>query len=408
MAAPGMHCKASVVGLTFCLMANLTGCGQNSSPPNSNGPEVTPLGAFVTPTKLVALTDWPVLQDDLDFKELSTALSRQLERFKTSNLSGTIQLGGENYPLMHMKKSLESFLIISEVAKSCLDEATTSPQRTKCYKAFQSEMERSFNLFAPDLKPGDTRYGEPKGTFFTAYYTPLINARLAPAPGYPYPIYKKPLDPLEKKSSRNEIDFKRTLEGKGLELFYAQNLFELYLLHVQGGGKIITTDGGQIKSYYISYDGGNGLPFKFISKYMISQGMITNGSIEAQRNYLDANPQAHEEVFSYCPNYIYFKVTTHPPLGSDLVPLTDNRSLATDSGLYSAKGLLSFVVGERPASKRSQSFTPFSRFMIDQDTGGAIKGKARADLYFGEGDYAEKTAYSMQHRGDIYFLMLKK
>jgi membrane-bound lytic murein transglycosylase A len=99
-------------------------------------------------------------------------------------------------------------------------------------------------------------------------------------------------------------------------------------------------------------------------------------------------------------------------LGSDLVPLTDNRSIATDTNYYRFKGLLAFVQAERPVETSLQNncqleFRSFSRFYLDQDTGGAIRGKGRVDLYFGENEYAQKAAYNLVRRGDLYFLMLK-
>jgi membrane-bound lytic murein transglycosylase A len=99
------------------------------------------------------------------------------------------------------------------------------------------------------------------------------------------------------------------------------------------------------------------------------------------------------------------------------VPLTDNRSIATDSKLYEFKGLLTFVEAKRPVDpnlirdEESQLDVPYKsyqRFYLDQDTGGAIRGKGRVDLYFGEGDYAEVAAYNTKHTGKLFFLMSKK
>ena len=90
-----------------------------------------------------------------------------------------------------------------------------------------------------------------------------------------------------------------------------------------------------------------------------------------------------------------------------MVSLTDNRSIATDYRRYSLKGTLSFIRGQRPNPVGESGFRVFSRFMIDQDTGGAIKGNARADIYFGEGAYAEKAANSVNNRGQMFFLLKK-
>lgn len=412
MLGPRMDFKARPIlqatcGLTLVIITGIS-CSNGGS--TSGEPEAKRTGqaTYNTPTKKVALSEWPALSDDLDFQDLKLALQRQLERFNTKDLSGTIQLGDEVYPMIHMRASLEKFLLVTESTKGCLKKAASTNERDLCYRRFQTSVMDNFDLFEPDLRPGDPRYGESKTTFFTAYYTPLIYASSRSETNFRYPIYKRPQAESLIKSTRQEIDFKGKLSNQNLELFYARDLFELYLLHVQGGGKIITNDGQQMKTYYLSYQGGNGHKFTFISKYMMSKGYIKNGSIESQKEFLDQNPELYEEIYSTCPNYIYFQITDHPPLGNDLVPLTDNRSIATDSTLYAAKGLISFVKAQKPVSRSSNEFTEFSRFMLDQDTGGAIKGKARADLYFGEGAYAEKAAYSIQHKGNIFYLMLKK
>ncbi|MGE3973998.1 MAG: MltA domain-containing protein [Bdellovibrionales bacterium] len=407
MINPRMDVRATVFGLLACSMTFNLACGNTHATPNSPLSPAQAQKSNGTPTKKIPLTEWPKLTDDLDFGDLKTAISRQLERFHNKDLSGEIVLGGEAYPMTLMKTSLESFLSLTEAARVCLQQASTPEERANCYNTFQARVQQAFELFAPDLQPGDPRHGESKNAFFTAYYTPLIEGSTTKTASFPYAIYKRPTDEVLRQSSRQEIDFQGRFNNKNLELAYAANLYDLYLLQVQGGGKIVVQNDGQTNSYYISYHGGNGKAFTFISKYMISKGYIRDGSIASQRNFLTNNSQLHEEIYSTCPNYIYFQVTDHPPLGSDNVPLTDNRSIATDSGLYPNKGLLSFVQTQRP-NPQGSGYIPFSRFMIDQDTGGAIKGKARADLYFGEGAYAERTAYSTQHRGDIFFLILKK
>ena len=149
---------------------------------------------------------------------------------------------------------------------------------------------------------------------------------------------------------------------------------------------------------------------------MMSKGYISDSSIAEQRDFLEAHPEKWEEIYSSCPSYVYFKITDHPPYGNDAVPLTDRRSIALDSKLYAFKGMITFVKSRRPqdiwsdnqkAACREVPYKEFSRFFIDQDTGGAIRGKGRADLYFGESNYAKHASALMKERGEIYFLILK-
>lgn len=104
-------------------------------------------------------------------------------------------------------------------------------------------------------------------------------------------------------------------------------------------------------------------------------------------------------------------------MGNDSAPVTDHRSIAQDSGLYKFKGLIAYVEATRPVENGNYDleiedastvpFAKFSRFFLDQDTGGAIKGKGRADIYFGEDLYAQFSAMHMKQTGKIYYMMAK-
>ena len=368
---------------------------------------------FITPTELVPKSEWPIVSDDLDFNGLELALSRQLKRFSKIDLSGSIVLGDETYPLTRAKDSLQKFKLLIGEYRYCTDSHKYS--REHCSKNFQEKLLEKFYLYRPKLSEGDPRYGEPLTTLFTGYYTPLLDVRETRTGEYIYPIYKKPTSDQKANSTRKQIDFEKKLEGQGLELYYAKNLFDLYLLHVQGGGRVkLPSSMVSNRPNYLTYGGTNDQKWTFISTYMREQGMISDGSIESQRKYLNSHPEKQEEIFSTCPSYVYFRKSSKPPEGSDRVSLTDNRSIATDINYYKFKGLLTFVLTQRPvesinpqANCNEIEFKDFSRFYIDQDTGGAIRGKARADLYFGEGDYAEYAAYNLVKTGQMFFLILK-
>lgn len=370
-------------------------------------------GDYDTPTQKVSRKNWPKFEDDLDFDGMELAINRQLRRYKNSNLNQNIYLGGKKYPLKDVPKALTRFLQITKSYQACLKSKGTD--RKDCVDKFNNILIQDFDLFEPKLLPEDPRYGEAKPTLFTAYYTPLIKGRDYKSKDSPYSVYANPKDENLLLHDRLDIDFKGALVNRGLDLFFADDLFDLYLLHVQGGGRVeIENRNGKRSSYYISYDGTNKKSFTFISKYMASMGYIKDLSIESQRRFLKNNPQKQAEIYATCPSYVFFQKTSEPPYGSDAVPLTDNRSIATDTTYYKFKGLLSYVVTKRPVPdpKQSQdcnntSYKDYSRFFLDQDTGGAIRGKARVDLYFGEGDYAEFAAYNTVQRGDLYFLMLK-
>jgi membrane-bound lytic murein transglycosylase A len=364
---------------------------------------------YITPTVKLSESEWPELADDLDFAGMELALQRQLIRFKALDLNKKIRLGSDYYKLKQAKLSLEKFKDLLNNYKKC-----SQKEQVICRIEFTDNMHRFFNAYIPRLEKGDPRYKEEKSTMFTAYYTPEILAKVEKTDEFKYAIYARPQKTNQVAFSRVEIDFRGALENHNLEMFYTNDLFSLYLLHIEGGGHVKVLNRGYGSSAYISYDGTNGQSWNFISKYMRKNNMITDGSTAAQRQYLENNPDRQEEIYASCPSYVYFKKTIEPPLGSDSVPLTDNRSIATDNSYYKFKGLLAYVVAQRPIENmnrnlncRNRVFQPYSRFYLDQDTGGAIRGKARADLYFGEGEYAERAAHNLVQRGDLYFFMLK-
>ena len=367
---------------------------------------------YTTPLKQLTPAEYPHFNDDLDLADIELAIQRQLVRFQSKSLVGTVTMGTHKYPLKLAKDSLDVFLQLVANFKSC---AANKPKNV-CYDQLNAEIVNRYDIFQPDLKAGDPRYGQPNESFFTGYHTHPIDGRSNPTGDYKYAIYKNPGAPLSSKT-REEIDFNGALKGKGLEIVYTKDLFDLYLLHVEGGGYITESNNGVTNSYYISYDGQNGQKWNWISKYMMEKGYITNPSIAAQRKYIRLHPEKHQEIFKTCPSYVFYKVTTHPPTGSDLVSLVDGRAIATDNKLYAFKGLLAFVQTNRAVDLGTYDmeeedatkipYQPFARFLLDQDTGGAITGKGRADIYFGKTPYAYYAASYQAQEGKLMYLMLK-
>lgn len=386
----------------FALIFLTMGCQANTT---TAGTQATSPAFYITPTKNVSVDQWPQFDDDLDFAWMNTAIDRQLKRFVKKDLSGNIRLGNVSYPLSHMRRSLELFQALIRDYQICARQSS----RPSCMQKFNDQMKLQFDLFSPHLEKSEFPNGdEVKTAFFTAYYTPSIEVETVSSPRFPYAIYAQPEEPQLSALTRDEIDFQGKLKKSRYVLFYASNLFDLYLMHIQGGGRVKVMDKKGQPQYYLSYAGTNGKLFRFISLYMKEKGMISDLSVESQRVFLKQNPDKQREVYQSCPSYVFFKISAQPPDGSDSTPLTDNRSLATDKKYYPAKGLLSFVRAQRPIDHQwPVIYSNFSRFFIDQDTGGAIRGKARADLYFGEGSYAEMVAYNLNHYGEIYFLIAK-
>jgi membrane-bound lytic murein transglycosylase A len=268
---------------------------------------------------------------------------------------------------------------------------------------------------------------------FTGYYEPLLSCRITGDETFRYPLYRRPDDMIEvdlsqfgdgfpksrlygrldnKKVvpyySREEIDQRKVLAGRDLEVLWCSDIIDIYVLQVQGSGKVDLGD-GDIMS--VLYDGANGRPYKSIGKYLIDTGAMTKDvmSMQAIRVYLRTHPDKLTSVLNQNPSYVFFRLDTGPSIGNIGVPLTPGRSIATDSKLY-PKGALAFISTQKPVIENGmiKEWVPFTRFVLNQDTGGAIKGAGRADVFFGHGPDAELTAGNLQHEGELYFLMRKK
>jgi membrane-bound lytic murein transglycosylase A len=345
--------------------------------------------------------------DDLDFENMDTAIERQLKSYNRSGLDGEIKFGNTVYPKSVLKDSLILLQKIFLQARSCLK---MSP-RPLCLKQLNFELNESFSIYRPVPAKEEAGFGKYK-TKFTSYYSPDFNGSRVKTDRFIRPIFRKPDVPEERGFSRVEIDYRGALAGKGYEIFWVEeSFFDLYLLHVQGGGRIkVHSPDGSTETKYLSYDSGNSRTFKMIYRYMIDKGYITNGSIDNQRRFLMENPDKEEEIFSVTPSYIYFKESNEEPYGVNSIPLTEGRSLAFDTRIYKTVGIINFIQTVKASHRESNGKVikkPFSRFFIAQDTGGAIRGNARCDLYFGYGPQAEMTAYNMNELGEQYFLIKK-
>jgi membrane-bound lytic murein transglycosylase A len=347
------------------------------------------------------------LSDDLDFENLDLAISRQKKAFRSLKENEEIKFGEKIFKKRIVRESLELFEKISKETKSCLG----FKSRRECFNEFNLKIQESFDFYRPVPEKGKVTDGL-KRTKFTSYYSPDFNGSRFPSPEYPRAIYKYPENSEDRKFSRVQIDYEGALAGKNLELFWVkESFFDLYLLHVQGGGRVnLVNQNGEKEIKYLSYVGSNSQKFQMIFRYMLNQGYITNASIENQRTFLNENPDKQAEVFGECPSYVFFKESNEEPVGVQNIPLTEGRSLAIDTRIYKTVGLINFVKANKvvdvsPSGRVVK--TPFSRFFISQDTGGAIRGNARCDLYFGYGRLAELMAYNTNELGEQYFLIKK-
>jgi membrane-bound lytic murein transglycosylase A len=162
----------------------------------------------------------------------------------------------------------------------------------------------------------------------------------------------------------------------------------------------------------VGYAGANGRPYRSIGKALIDSGAITADemSLQAIRKYLESHPEKRDETMWYNESYVFFKWVSEGPLGSLDTVLTAGRSIATDPKFH-PRASLAFLVSQEPrydSSGHVEGWDRIGRWVLNQDTGGAIKGPGRVDLFCGTGEAAEKMAGPMKQPGELYYFIKKK
>ncbi len=346
--------------------------------------------------------------DDLFFENMLLAIKRQKEHFGRIDLNESLNFAGRSITRHHLYDSLIEFEKYVIEALDCKN----FYQKKFCLRKFNQKMNQAFEVYQPLPEKWEQGF-QTTQSFFTAYYSPDFSASFQKDAVYKNPIYGLPQSLKLRQSTSDEINFEGVLANKGLELLYVkESLYDIWLLHVEGGGRAkVRMADGSLKTVYLSYAASNKQRFQMLYKYMLAQGMLKKGaaSIAKQRHYFENNPQDQRRILRSCPSYIYFKITESEPLGVQNIPLTQNRSLATDYRRMKEYGVINFIKGKKPVvrNNRQVSKIAFSRFFLNQDTGGAIKGNARCDLYFGYGKDAELAANHVYGLGEQYFLILK-
>jgi membrane-bound lytic murein transglycosylase A len=352
-------------------------------------------------------------RDDLDSESLTLAVRRNLEYLDRLNPETVFHYGPHDFTIQQVRESQEVFL---DLLSKGLDAGQLS-----------REIRKKFRVYRATGRAGDTR------VLFTGYYEPMYEGSLAPDETFRYPLYRPPDDlmridlslfsekfkgenivaRIEGKKilpyySRYQIEAERVLEGKDLEIAWLKDPLDVAFLHIQGSGKLRLPGG---RDLLVHYQASNGRPYRSIGRYMIEKGFLAREemSMQAIRKYLTENPEVLDEVLNYNPSYVFFRQVENGPLGSLGVLLTPGRSVALDSKIF-PKGALGFISCQKPLVNDQGDiigWTKFSRFVLNQDSGGAIKGAGRADIFWGSGPYAELAAGHLQHEGDLYILIKK-
>ncbi len=352
----------------------------------------------------------PYFFDDGDRASLSSAIGHQADYLKSRKKNYTLSIGENSYSKKDLLESLDLF-------QQLLDSTPTAWELNK-------KLRKHFTILQ-----AAGRSNKPKGQMLiTGYFEPLLDGSLVKTGEYRFPVYRIPDNLVVRRGkgtkkaigrfdhsgrfvpywSRKEIEEQGKAEG--FEMVYLKDPLDAFLLHVQGSGKIRLTS-GEIRK--IRFGSSNGRDYNSIGKLLADEGKIERSkvSIPTIRTYLDTNPQERQRIFFHNPRFIFFQWGKNDHvIGSLGNPLTSGRSIAIDHSVLPT-GAIGFLVGRMPLVDRDGKITRWiqmSRFVLPQDSGSAIKGAGRADMFWGNGTYAESAAGNMKEKGILYFLVKKR
>lgn len=278
-----------------------------------------------------------------------------------------------------------------------------------------------------------SRLGEADG-LVTGYYEPVLEGSRAYSEEFPVPVYRRPSNlfvrgvrpSTQSLPNKGEV-FRKIgrrklvpyydraqiedgiLSGRGLEICYVKNFTELLFMQIQGSARIKLEDGSTIR---LNYDAHNGQAYTPVGRILIERNIVAREDMSMQRirDYMASDPEAAKELRRQNKSYVFFREVQlsekDEAVGAQGIPLTAGRSIAVDRLLH-VYGTPFFIEGNLPI-ETARAQTPFRRLMVAQDTGSAIVGPARADLYFGAGAEAGRVSGRLKHGARFTMLVPKE
>lgn len=386
-------------------MLALAACGQLPPPPPT--PPAQPRAAVLTPSTFDQLPGW----NGDDHAAVLPVLLKSCGKFDKK--APDKKPFGDNWRLG----------TYGEWRKICTDASHIRPGNEVEAKYFFE------TRFKPYLVAADNGYvgGDPAG-LFTGYYEPELHGDWRPHGAYRFPIYSRPSDlvsvdlgkfrpeykgehiagrikgdQLVPYPTRKQID-QGALVGKQLEILWVNDPVDLFFLHIQGSGRVVLPDGSSIR---VGYAGRNGRRYTPVGRVLVGRGDLRQSqvSLHTIRQWLEAHPAAAQQVMWQNRSYVFFRVIPGDgPIGSEGVVLTPLRSLAVDRRDLPL-GVPLWVSTTLPTGTGKGEAKPFRRLMVAQDTGSAIKGPVRGDVFVGHGAHAGDVAGEMKQAGRYWVLL---
>jgi membrane-bound lytic murein transglycosylase A len=332
------------------------------------------------------------------------------------NLPSSEILSPASLPLDHfgnMGQNENFDELLTLFRQNCEATATKQVYATVCEQALHVKDAKTFFRDAFELKkiePNEQR------SMLTGYYEPLLKGSLVKTKRYAYPIYAKPKDLVVMDSKDGGKKIRGRLEkGKLVPYFtraqinkrklnaevlcYVDDRIDRYFLEVQGSGRVKFEDGRML---YIGYADKNGHSYHSLGREMINQGIFATPeevSLQSIKAWLVKHPERIDTLLNANPSYVFFRKMEQTATGSLGLVLTPERSVAVDKRFIPLGSLL--------AIRSHSSVYDVEKFVFAQDTGGAIKGPNRADMFMGYGEYAVKVAGELKAPLEVWMMYPK-
>ncbi len=409
----GTACPHAAV--MFLLLGSLLSCrasrqiDQPSQPPQPAGSVAVQQPVEpATALRKVPASQLPVLFDDGDLAALGESIERSLGWYRRQASDRVYVFGPRTATTMDMVDLLT---------------------RVRGWLAAGISGERLGAEMAQNFDAYEGGGGDEGRMLVTGYYEPVLDASLTRRAGFNVPLYRPPTDMMRLTLG----DFGGELNGRRLAgrlignrfepypdrreiretgllhqrvLAWARDPVDAFFLEIQGSGSLRLPDG---RIQRIGYASANGQAYSSIGKLLIEEDKVPREqmSMQAIRAYLSKHPEDRQRIFDYNRSTVFFRLLDGPPVGSLGVPVTPERSIATDRALFPL-GALAFLDTEVPtqaADGTTISAGRLGRFVLNQDTGGAIKGAGRVDFFWGRGETQAERAGLMKQPGRLIFFL---
>src|SRR5262249_31976654 len=273
------------------------------------------------------------------------------------------------------------------------------------------DREQARSFFESNFKPVRViPGGQPEG-FFTGYYETEVDGSRFPSDEYTVPIYAAPAETVRRKKSTVFADLDRTkiedgaLAGKNLEICYVKSPIDAFFAQIQGSTRVKLDNGKLLRLNYVA---SNGMPYTPVGKFLIDRGIVSKEemSMDKIRDFMETNPEEGKELRRRNRSFVFFQETplgAHDEcVGAQGVALTPGRPVAVDKRMH-IDGTPIWIDAELPIESEKPE-TKFQHLLFAQDTGSAIVGPARADIYFGHGDEISHIAGRIKQNGQFVML----